>query len=208
MKRQSKTIIAAIKNRQGKIIMASDRRVSYDWDESFECPYPKIKKFSNGCIVGASGDSGLCKLFTCNAFTPPPINTNDLDIYMYFKFIPALTNLLKCQVGYQDEHGVLRIAADEMCSLLVAVRGSLFTIDILNPEDGLKEYCLSRVVLDDAPIPFAIGCGRKTTLPLLKEAKKEKGYNTKEDLFKAIRAACEVSPGCGLENNTPDWESE
>lgn len=194
-KKQSRTIIAAIKNRKGKIIMAGDRRVSLDWGSSYLCPYPKIKKLTNGILIGASGDSGLCKL-CIDGFNQEYEIQTDPDTYMYHWFIPDLVKLLKRQPGFVDEHKLLRLAVGEACTILIACLGRLYTIDISNPEEDVKEYSMARVVLDDAPLPFAIGCGADSALPLLNKQYDINGYNTKEDLENAVQYACKVSPGC------------
>lgn len=177
--------------------MAGDRRVSCDWGFSYKCPYPKIKKKENGILIGASGDSGLCKLVV-DIFEPPEIDT-DVETYMFFKFLPRLTALIKSQPGYQDEHKLLRLSSEESCSMLVAAQGRLFTVDISNPEGDLeKSTTIGRIILDDAPIPYAIGCGSSTALPILFAEQRKDGYNTKEGLINAVEIACEVSPGCSL----------
>lgn len=203
MKRLSRTCIAVIRLKNGKVLMAGDRRVSCDWGFSYTCPYPKIAKKENGILIGASGDSGLCKLCV-DVFEPPelivPANskTNDTLTYMYWTFLPALTKLIKSQPGYIDEHRILRLALNESCSLLVAVTGDVYQVDIMNPEEDIKEYSLGRIIIDDAPAPFAIGCGADTAYSVLLNKKKEHKHNTKEHLIQAVEQACEVSPGCGL----------
>lgn len=210
MKRKSKTCIAAIKTRNGRLLMGADRQVSEDWGFSYKCPYPKIKKFNNGILVGASGDSGLCKLMIDGLYQHdwPGVET-DTDTYMYYTFIPAVHKLIKSQPGYTDQHKLLLLAMDESCTMMVGIKGRLYIIDICNPEEEYKESPITRIVLDDLPIPFAIGCGAGPAYEYLSTKKQENRFNTKEDLDKAIRRACEVSPGCGLnDKNEPDIITE
>lgn len=193
-KRQSKTCIAAIKSRSGKIIMAGDRRVSADWGFAYKSPVPKIRKYANGLLIGASGDSGLCTLLV-DGYEPRSIETDELT-YLYYTFIKDLAKLVREQPGYQDEHKILRLAIDETCSALIAINGKLFILDIFNPEEHLKEMNLSRIVPDTVPLPFAIGCGAPSAIPILLSEKQEIGYNTRAGLKKAMEIAAEISPGC------------
>jgi ATP-dependent protease HslVU (ClpYQ) peptidase subunit len=200
MRKISRTCISIVKNRRGKLIMAGDRRVSGDWSFCYKCPYPKIKKKNNGILIGASGDSALCKLVV-DIFDPPQIDVRDLEIYMYYKLLPDLNKLIKSQPGYSDEHKLLRIAPTEACSCLIGIKGRVFTVDINNPLGEHVEAIstLGRIIVDDAPIPYAIGCGSASSLPILLAEHNELGYNTREGLEKAMMIAAEISPGCSAE---------
>jgi hypothetical protein len=210
MKKQSKTVIAVVRTKRGKLLMAGDRRVSYEDGTIYNCPYPKIRRLHNGILIGASGDSGLCKLCVDGLVTYefPELET-DHDTYMYYTFIPALVKLIKQQPGYQDQHKILRIATTELCSLLVALKGRLYTVDIMNPEDGAVDATLSRIILDDAPVPFAIGCGGSVAMTILNDKLEAMKYNTRDDLVNAVKAACNQHSGCGLiQGSEPDVISE
>lgn len=175
--------------------MAGDRRVSEGWGFSYRCPYPKVAKKDNGMLIGASGDSGLCKLLV-DVFEPPKIEVSDIQVYMFYKFLPAVTKLLKTQPGYQDQHRLLRIAVDEQCLALIGIQGHAYTLNIFNPEEDIQGSGLGRIVIDDAPLPYSIGCGSSTALPILMLEKKKLGYSTKEHLISAMELAGEISPGC------------
>lgn len=194
-KKLSRTCISIIKNRSGHLMMAGDRRVSEGWGFSYKCPYPKISKKNNGMLIGASGDSGLCKLIV-DVFEPPRIEVSDIQIYMYYKFLPAVTKLIKQQPGYQDSDKLLRIAVDEQCFALIGLQGQAYTLNIFNPEEDVRGAGLGRIVIDDAPLPYSIGCGSATALPILMFEKKRLGYSTKEHLTSAMELAGEISPGC------------
>lgn len=191
MKRTSKTCIAVIKLRSGRLMMAGDRRVSCEDGTIFKCPFPKISKKSNGMLVGASGDSALCKLVV-DIFKPPKI-TCDTETYMYYVLRDRLYTLLKNQPGYKDEHNNLRLSHDESCSALFAVNGSLYTVDIGSPDDNKS---IGRIILDDAPIPFAIGCGGTAAMSVLTAKKQEFGYLNKEHLHTALETAAQLNNGC------------
>jgi hypothetical protein len=195
-KKQSRTIIACIKQKNGKIMMAGDRRVSCDWGYSYTCPKPKVRKTDSGLLIGASGDSGLCKLCV-DVFEPSEIKT-DSQTYMFYTFLPELTKLLKQQPGYVDAHKLLTLSPDEHCCLLVACQGDLYTVDIQGVLVEAGQPTMSRIILDDAPTPYGIGCGADAAIHILNNKKEELGYNTKEHLEIACLNACQTSPGCGL----------
>ncbi len=203
--RQSRTCITAIKTKRGKLVMAGDRRASWDWSQAHNCTQAKVMK-RDGVLIGATGDSALCKLFV-EVMDIPTIDVTDTDTYMYYKFQQALVRTLKQQVGYADTHKNLCIPSDVSCQLLVAVLGRLYTIEISNPDPD-KERSGGLISIDDAPIPFAIGCGALASLGVLHGKLMEHGQLTKEDLILSLQVACELSPGCALINNHPDIVSE
>lgn len=204
-KKKSHTCIAIIKDKTGSLLMAGDRKVSADWSFSYKCPFPKIRHCWNGMLVGASGDSGLCKQIV-DIFEPPSkIEAEDLDIYMNYSYIPALFKHLKNLPGYTDEHKILRLAKDESCSVLIGIEDRAFIVEIGNPEEDIKEMVLSRIILDDVPLPFVIGCGAATAFPILLAECNSKGYNTKLTLTKAMQIAAEISPGA---DNNIDYRPE
>lgn len=206
MKRQSRTCIAIIKNKSGKIVMAGDRRVSEHWGSAYKCPGPKIRKKKNGILIGASGDSGLCKLIV-DVFQPPKIRVEDTDTYMFFQFQPELINILASQPGYVKDKKVLDLPPNTLCVALVCVNGRAYIVNISNViEEGVHATPHGGVlIIDDAPIPYAIGCGGASAVPILISEKKKLGYSTKEHLKQAMEIAAEISPGC---DNSVNFISE
>jgi hypothetical protein len=202
MKRKiSRTVIAAIKNRQGRVFMGADRQSSYDWGQAELMERPKIRK-ENGILVGASGDGGLCTLLV-DVMEFPIMEGKDTDLYMFYTFKPRLLNMLLAH-GYRDEHKLLRIPGDLSCGLLVAVKGKLYKVDIQNM-DQTSPHSHGEISIDSAPFPNAIGCGDIPAIVSLKKDAKQLGYSTKEHLIEAIQLACEISPGCGIiPNNKVD----
>lgn len=198
MKKQSKTCIALIKTRNGKLLMAGDRKVSCDWGFSYQCPNPKIKKKENGMLVGASGDSGLCKLIV-DIFEPPVIQYNDIDNYMYYDYQKALEKLLKQQIGYKDSHNLVKLPPETYCMVLIGIEGKAYTVEISNHSETGDNSDSTSIIIDDAPIPYAIGCGSTSAIPILFSSKTSTGVNTKEQLKLAMSIAAEISPGCGSE---------
>lgn len=194
-RRKSKTCIAICKLKSGQLVMAGDRRVSMEDGTIYKCPNPKIRRSWNGILTGASGESALCKTVV-DLFEPPEMKVDDLDLYMNYEYIPSLYRCLRNIPGYIDEHKQLRLAPNEACSILLGIQDKVYTIDIYSPVDDLKPFNYSRVVFDDAPIPFSIGCGANSAMPVLIDEVKTKGYNTKQGLTKALQVAADLNSGC------------
>ena len=195
MRKQSRTCIVVAKDQQGRIIMAGDRRVSAHWGLAYICPNPKIKKHPHNILVGASGDSSLCK-FLLDGFVPSPHDEGTPDDYMYLDYIPTLTENIKLILGCRDGHGLLKFSTSEYCSALFVVSNIVYTLDLYSAGSEESDQGVSRIILDDAPIPYAIGCGAASAMPILLEEFNKKGYNTKATILRAMQIAAEISPGC------------
>lgn len=194
MKRLSKTCIAIIKLRSGHVMMAGDRRVSCEDGSVFQCPNPKISKKQNGILIGASGDSFLCK-FLVDIFCPPELIDGDIDYYMFNLFLPALDRVLKKMPGFKDAHNLLRLPKQSYCLALVVVDGKSYTLLLQNDSKSGDEDN-SSIQIDDIPTPFAIGCGANSAIPKLEETKTSTGCNTKEQLTQAMLLAAQLNSGC------------
>lgn len=190
-RRKSQTCIAAIKNRKGKIIMAGDRQVSWGWGFKQDCPEPKVIKHS-GFLLGGTGDSDFLELILDGFMFE---QEGDLKIYLLFKFKRELSKFLK-QQGYRDEHDILRFPSSLECEIMIGKEGKLFIITF-TPGDN-KDVVVepSIISIGQVNLPFALGCGASTALPILLSKKKELGYSTKEHLELAMKTAAEISPGC------------
>lgn len=196
---KSRTCIALIKLRDGRLMMGGDRRVSESWGRAYQCPFPKISKKSNGMIIGASGDSAICKLVV-DLFDPPAIET-DLDTYMFYPFQKALTKLLMSQPGFVDDHRMLSLPPDTSCGMLIGIESRAFIVNIVNFSQTSDPVQSSCIIVDDVPLPFVIGCGSGAAYPILHSNKTNKNINTKAQLLQAMTVAAELSPGC---DNTID----
>jgi hypothetical protein len=186
------TCIAMIKNRRGKLVMAGDRRVSEHWGYAWKCPTPKIRKHNN-VLVGAAGTSWLCKLIV-DIFKPPKIyNDADPDYYMFYSFRKKLQDVL-FDNGNIDNHKFLALPSGTSCYVLVGVLGRAYIVEISDDDEDKKTF--SRITIDDAPIPYAIGSGADSARPLILTEFKERGYNTNEQLVNALVVASEIGPGC------------
>jgi hypothetical protein len=194
MKSKSNTVIAAIKNRSGKIVMAADRRASFDWGFAQEMAIPKLIKL-NGLVMGFTG---VCAIYTLIRCIPlETINIYDPELYLQEKFAPLIEKKLK-QHGFKDEHNLLRIPSEYNSTLLIGLFNRLFLLNMDGPDtDSQTLPQPSLVTIEEVGLPFAVGCG-DSAMHLLMESKRVRGYNIKEDLHNAVEHACKVSPGCSL----------
>jgi hypothetical protein len=189
-KKQSMTCIAAIKQRNGKIAMAADRRASWDFSQAQAMPRPKIQK-RDGIIMAGTGDCYLISLIIDLMAVPEVIE--DTDIYMYELFYDAVVKLL-IRKRFCDEHKVLKIPKESNAEIIVAVSNKLFSVIIDNPEQ-YNDYPNGMVSIGELNLPYASGCGGAlawgsllTTEPL--------NMKVKERLLIALNVAAQVSPGC------------
>lgn len=188
--KKTKTVIACIKTKRGKVIMAGDRRITMNDSIVYSCPYAKIKKHKSGILIGGCGDVHLVKLIV-HIFESPLVQVNDADTYMYNIFRPKLIKFLS-QHKYADGDN-LKLALKEHCALLVVVLGRLFVVELVHQDESG-----SGLVLDEAPLPWAMGSGADTTYPSLIEALQRDGQNTKEHLKTACELAAQIHPSVGL----------
>lgn len=152
-KKQSMTCVAVCKKRNGKLIMAGDRRISTG-DKYQKSPIPKIA-YINGFLLGGTGDCELLQLITENLALG---QEGDITSYMYYGFKIALIKLLKNH-GYKDEHNLLRLQKNSDLELVVGKEGKLFNITFnsgYNP-DVLVEP--STIGIVEIGTPYATGCG-------------------------------------------------
>lgn len=192
-KRESKTCIALIKTQRGKIIMAGDRRVSTNYGTGYTSPVPKIEKKDNGILIGASGSGGLCHLLV-TGFTPPDLQRNEtINDYMLFNYLPTLQDFLMKQRGWVNREKQLTIPTGIYVSALISINKEAYILDIMGPEHPEESGYID---LDRVPIPFVVGCGSISAFPILHSESSLLGYNTKETLELAMRAAAEISDGC------------
>lgn len=202
-KMQSKTCIAVIKLKNGKALMAGDRRGSWDWGLARPLPHPKIIKIA-GFLIGGTGDCTLLDLILANLALQIETDKDTIEDYMHNGFKSELTSLLK-KHGYRDEHNLLRLQSDSSLELLVAKHGKLFSVIIqggYNPDIVMEPSIIG--VMETA-LPHAVGCGGASALPILIAHMDGKGYNKKEDLGLAMKVAAEISPGC---DNNIDYIGE
>ena len=191
--KKSRTCIALIKTRTGKLIMAGDRRVTYGDAEMYSVSaVPKINK-RNAFLIGYTGNPAICEalihLTKIPNYIPHPLNK-----YIMCELEENIKKLL-LKRGYED-NGSIILTEKDGSALLLGIDGRAFVIDI-DPilEEG-RVWGKAVVESGEVLLPWSIGCGSDSALPILLAEKKEKGYNTREGLKKAMEIAAEISPGC------------
>ncbi len=189
------TCIAAIKNKLGRIVMAGDRKSTYDWSMAVEMPMPKIREDDSGILIGAAGDGNLCTVLV-TLTSIPVIDTSNLDIYMNFKFKGALKKAL-LTAGYSGDRGELMLPQESQCHGLVAIQGRLYEVIICHPDDTSAHgnVLTGLIMIEEVSLPYAIGSGGPSAYPILLAERKRVGYSTKEHLKLAMDIAAEISPG-------------
>jgi hypothetical protein len=191
-RKKSTTCIIALKNTKGKILIAADRRASFDWSKHVTMNKPKVRK-NNGYIIAGTGDGALCSLFV-DAFTPPDYDGEDLDIFMHHKFYKSVVRTL---IGHDmvDAHKVLKIPPETYCGLVIALNGHVYTVDIFNPdENGALPYGV--VAIDEVPTPYTTGCGGEHAKGAIDAMILQGVKDTRLIAKTAIEVAAMNSPGC------------
>src|ERR1051326_7793435 len=170
MKRpRSNTCIAVCANKKGRLFMAADRRISWDFSQATSMNQPKIAK-RDGLLLGATGDGSLCTQLV-NVMNIPE-NTRGLEPegYIHEIFFVAVKKLLD-RKGYSDEHKVLRIPPETGVELVIGIEGRLFSMLIEN-QDPMSEHHSGLITIDELPVPYATGCGGQWAWSSLKTSAK------------------------------------
>lgn len=191
-RKKSSTCIAVCRNKSGRLMMAGDRRASWDYSKAQVTARPKISKRS-GMLLGATGDGFLCSLFVDVMDIPKYKDSQDLDKYMFNDFYNAIYNEL-VNHGLAEEHNLLKIPSDMSCELIVGFKNKVFIASIENSETE-KEFPNGTIAIDEVSVPYAAGCGDSAE-KVLHYILATKGYITKDDLKKAVEVIGESSPGC------------
>lgn len=201
-KRKSTTCIAAVTDKKGRIHIAADRRVSWDFSQAQTMPHAKVIK-RDGVILAGTGDSYLCDLLTQYLEIP---NVEGYENYPgHYVFHPLYNSVKKLlsQRGFYDERRTLKIPREMSVEVLLAVHGQLFTISINNP-DELSDAPNGVIQCGQINVPYATGCGGLLAWGSLLTTQ-EMGMKPKERLLLALNVAAQVSPGC---DNIIDIENE
>lgn len=202
---KSSTVIATLKDKKGRILMAADRRASWDFSMSMSMPRPKIS-YRNGILTGATGDGYLCHLLVdILRVENPKIDNIDPDIFMHYHYSKEVRKLLISQ-GFVDEHKLFRLPGDMYVEALIGFDGKVYSVTLEN-SNPTNEHVPGIIAIDEMPSLHATGCGALVAIGALKESEdlfmhdeKKDRYRFltyKERLIRAVEKACDVSPGCG-----------
>lgn len=190
--KKSTTCIIALKNHKGKILIAADRRASFDWSKHVTMNKPKVKKVGQYILAG-TGDGALCGLFV-DAFIPPAYNGEDLDFFMHHTFYKSVVKTLLSH-NYADVNNILKIPGTVYTSIIVAINGHVYTVDMYNPDPD-SPIPHGVVAIDEIPTPFATGCGGEHAKGAIDALILQGIKDTRFIAKTAIEVAAMNSPGC------------
>lgn len=186
-RKKSNTCIAVLKTKRGKLMMAGDRRASWD-HQAQKMPRPKIQK-REGLLLGGTGDGYLCTLIV-DILSLPEYENIDTDSYMHHKFQTAIVRLLKSK-NFCDNKG-LHIPTDTEAEIIVGIQGKLYQVIISN-EDSRNHGGI--ITIDELNTPYATGCGGLLAWGSLLTTQ-DLNLSDKERLKLALSVAAQVSTGC------------
>lgn len=183
---KSKTCIAVVKNKNGRLVMAADSRINIGSSDYQKSPIAKIVK-KDGLLLGATGCSYLCTLLT-HVIKPPKLYTDNITSYIHHQFYDKVINLLKSK-HYFDNQNNLKISSYNGCEVLIGVSGRLFSLTIANEDH------IANIGIVEMNTPYATGCGGALAWGSLLSTE-NLITNTKERLILALQVASKVSSGC------------
>lgn len=181
------TCLAVLKKRNGKLIFASDKRVSWGMMKAQVLTGSKTVK-RNGIIIAGTGTCYLITLAEQILKFRKPNKNEDPTQFIHNVFLEELKKLL-IKKGFQ-RNGELHITDSFRTVLLIGCKSRLFELDI--DSDGDK---LSMIAVDEIDTPYAHGCGGYYALGSLLTTEGS-GLSEKERLKKALEVAAHMSPGC------------
>lgn len=197
-KKQSRTCIAAIRQKNGKIMLAADRRASWDWNQCQQMPRPKLAK-RNGLILAATGDSYLCTLIVDILKFRKYEDDMTEDEYFHNIFYYDVLKLLKSKGLADIVSGtpILRIPKGLDVEVIIVLNKKLYTVVIENPIEQVEEHANSfgLINIDELSLPYATGCGGSLAWGSLLTTE-DMDLKAKDRLTLALNIAAQVSPGC------------
>lgn len=185
------TCICVLKNKRGKLVFGSERRVINS--HKYVLPIPKIVK-RNGIIIGGAGGSFVCSLITTSLPIPAYNSAKSTQEYMFDSFLPSSLEFLREHKIIHPTENRVNIDPDLLGSdseapdasvFLLGIKGSLYEFEI----DSKYFY------LDVVPTPYAIGCGGKFALGSLLTTS-DMPISVNEKLKLALKATSHLDPNC------------
>lgn len=174
------TCIAVLRGHGKKLYIAADRRVT-DSDGQYEkLVHSKMKK-ENGVIIAGTGDVALLTILL-KRFKIPKIIEN-IDVYVHEILYTKVQQLLISK-NYLISSGDSKIEHDGGLTLVICVKGRLFTLDI---EKQLQ--------IVECSVPFATGSGGSYALGSLLTTESIP-MTTKKRLEIALIVASKVTNDC------------
>jgi hypothetical protein len=181
--------LAVLRDKQGHLWFAGDRRASWGFHKAIRTPRPKISK-RNGILLAGTGVSLICDLVVDLFDIPKYSNKLSTFEYMHKVFIPELLVYLRAERWIKDDARELKYnkATEDQLEgyILVGVHSDLYEL-ILSTE---------LIGVDAVDAPYALGCGGQLALGSLLTTERVR-MSTSNRLKLALEVAFEVSPGCG-----------
>ncbi len=191
MKQKSTTCIGIIKQKNGKLIIAGDRRCSNGDGSGFKLPIPKIASKQKGKIlIGGSGTSSVCYAITYQFVEPKLTKELASDDYLFYNYIPELKKFLKLHLDWELDSRLV-VPSDVSCLFIVSIRDEIYLLEIFGEKDGNGSIGVLRI-----PAPYVVGCGSPGAYPNLFKEFLDKGYNTRYELQRALEITAEIHDGC------------
>ena len=190
--RKSNTCLAVLRDVEGKLWFAGDRRLSWGMHRAQKMRKPKIAK-REGLLLAGTGVGSMCDEIVHLMQIPEQGKSGDPYWYMHEIFMPTLFDHLRHK-GYLHEkerrlayHEDRESREDDWFGaiILIGFKGQLFELDVDNQQ----------ISLDMIDAPYAHGCGGDLALGSLLTTEGTKMGPAKR-LEKALHVAAEVSPGC------------
>lgn len=183
---KSATCLAVLRNEQGKLVFAGDRRLSWDMSKAQVAPRPKITK-RKGLLFAGTGVSFLCDLIT-DVIAIPDYDTTTVDPFLYIHnvLLPEIHKLLN-EKGLLDKDIIKMHNKELEAAIIIGMKGQLFELSL--DDTG--------ILVDAIDTPHTHGCGGKYALGVLKYLEKiNSPLTTEEKLRTALEVASLISPGC------------
>ena len=189
MRIKSKTCLAMLRDKEGYLWFAGDRRISWDFSKAMKAPRPKVTKRNNILFAG-TGSSVVCELVTDQC--PVPDIPADMDSYRYMHavFVPSLIKWLRAQGWVEEKERKLNVDEDNYgeapsACIIIGVESDLYEVNLDN----------NIISADCIDAPYAEGCGGPLAMGSLLTTE-HLCMDPPKRLNLALQIASKVSPGC------------
>lgn len=182
------TCIAVLRKKNGKLIMAGDRRMSWGMMKHQVKVTPKVHK-RNGLLIGGTGTCYIIELAHTILKVRPPNKKEDPVIYINNVFLEEFKKLLMNK-GFKKD-GNIHLTNSFRTILIIAIKSKLFELEV--DVDNDKNF--SFIIVDQIEAPYAHGCGGYYALGSLLTTENMR-MPEEERLTIALQVAAKMSPGC------------
>jgi ATP-dependent protease HslVU (ClpYQ) peptidase subunit len=185
------TCIMAIKNYRGKILLGSDRRLSFSDGFFQSLDYAKSIK-SETVMFGGAGTSVLCSVVcsTLDNISPSDYVIDPID-RIRKRIHRGLVN-----AGYATGDGQLYLPDGYEVNGILVVESKAYTLSISNPEPA-KNILPALIEMDEVSLPYAVGSGAQFALGALRALEvTQPKMRAKEKLQLALDVTSQVCISC------------